>query len=117
MTFDQLYQLIQKGYTQEQIKDLYSVFGDGDQIPPPNPNPTPNPDTTPPDPAPNDPTPTPNPENKPQPTDTTPPAESETTKMLKEIIGMMQKGNINGLQNNLPKPESVEDILAKVINP
>lgn len=115
MTFDQLYQLIQKGYTQEQIKDLYNVFGTGDQNPtpptPPNPNPTP----TPPDPAPKDPTPTP--EQKPQPTDTTPPAETETTKMLKEIIGMMQKGNINGIQNNLPKPESVEDILAKVINP
>ena len=111
MTFDQLSSLIKSGYTQDQIKELYSIFGNGE----PSPTPTPNPNPDKPDPAPNDPTPTPNPENKPQPAD--PPAETETTKMLKEIIGMMQKGNINGLQNNLPKPESVEDILAKVINP
>ena len=125
ITFDQLTELIKAGCTQDQIQ-LINRMMDGSQKPNTDPSPDPAPDakTDPkPEPAPTnpdankDPSPAPDPTPE-KPTDAPAPAEeSETVKMLKEMLGIMQKGALNTLQQNQPKTQTAEQILASVLNP
>ena len=104
MTREQLNALINLGFTGDQIL----AINDAGKKPTPSANPNPNPD----------PTPSPNPAPAANPA---PPAadgnESETVKMLKEMLGLMQKGAINGMSvNNVPEKDAA-DILADIIDP
>ena len=125
ITFDQLTELIKAGCTQDQIQ-LINRMMDGSQNPNTDPSPDPSPDATTdpkPEPAPTNPDankdPSPSPDPTPEkPTDAPTPAdESETVKMLKEMLGIMQKGALNNLQQNQPKTQTAEQILASVLNP
>jgi len=120
MTFQQLSALIKAGCTEDQIKTINTIF----ETPAPTPAPEPTPAAAP-TPAPT-PTPTPAPTPAPAPspspteqdkTETNPP-ESETEKMLKEMLGLMKKGNINGMQAPTPDPNAdIDKILATVLEP
>lgn len=125
ITFDQLTELIKAGCTQDQIQIINRMM-DGSQKPntdhSPDPaedvktDPKPEPEPTNPD-ANKDPSPAPDPTPE-KPTDAPAPAEeSETVKMLKEMLGIMQKGALNTLQQNQPEKQSAEQILASVLNP
>lgn len=121
ITFEQLTELIKAGCTQDQIQ-LINRMMDGTEKPEPTPSQDAKTDPKP-EPAKKDPDPTPSPDPKPdpdpeKPTDAPPAAEeSETIKMLKEMLGIMQKGAINNLQQNQPKTQTAEQILASVLNP
>jgi hypothetical protein len=133
ITFDQLTELIKAGCTQDQIQ-LINRMMDGTEKPTapagaatntdPSPDPAPNAKTDPkPEPAPanpdanKDPSPAPDPTPDPTKSDPAPAEESETVKMLKEMLGIMQKGALNTLQQNQPEKQSAEQILASVLNP
>lgn len=125
ITFDQLTELIKAGCTQDQIQ-LINRMMDGSEKPKTDPEPTQSPETKTdpkPEPAPTnknqDPTPSPDPDPTPDPakSDPAPAEESETVKMLKEMLGIMQKGALNTLQQNQPEKQSAEQILASVLNP
>ena len=95
MTKEQLDGLIKLGYTADQIIAINAATRAAE-------TPDPKPETKP------DPTPAPTPGA---------PAESETVKLIKEMMGMMRNGMINGL-NGQPAPEkSASDILADIIAP
>lgn len=101
-------QLLQAGYTPDQIAPLMS-----DPTPTPDPAPTPVPDPAPapaPDPA-QAPAPDPAPAQAPA------PAENEVQSMLRQIIGMMQGNNIN--TNTQPPAQTVDaaDALASILTP
>lgn len=130
MNFDQLSALIRSGYTEDQIKQIYTIMdpnGYMKQDPKPSPDPVP---TTPPNTTPA-PAPAPSPAPSPDPVPTAPAApppvdgntgvkaeESETQKMIREMLGIMQKGFVNNLQQNGQKNEpTAEQILASVIAP
>ena len=101
MTKEQLNALINLGFSGEQILAINDA---GKAKATPNANATPTP------------TPTPNP----TPNTTTPdptPAESETVKMLKEMLGIMRAGNVNTLGMNPPAEKDASDILAEIIDP
>lgn len=121
ITFDQLTELIKAGCTQDQIKLINRMMDGTEKTEPiPSRDPAPEVKTDPkPEPAPTnkdpDPTPKPDPE---KPTDAPSTAEeSETVKMLKEMLGIMQKGALNTLQQNQPKTQTAEQILASVLTP
>lgn len=102
MTKEQLDGLIKLGYTADQIIAINAAAkaAKPDQTPAPitNPDPTPAP------------TPTPNPAPE-------APAESETVKLIKEMMGMMRNGMINGLSGQAAPEKSASDILADIIDP
>lgn len=133
MSFHNIATLIQQGFTEDQIQKIDAVFSASQAAPAPakadpKPSPAPAPDPAP-DPAPTDPKPAPadanspgRPQTQPDPeqqkeTQQKPAEESETQKMLREMLGIMQKGFINNMQMNTPAAETAEQILAKVINP
>lgn len=133
ITFDQFSELIKAGCNEEQIKIINRMM-DGSQNPNTDPSPDPAPDAkTDPKPEPakpdenKDPSPAPDPSahadastnpTPEKPTDApTPAEESETVKMLKEMLGLMQKGALNTLQQKTPENQSAEQILASVLNP
>lgn len=99
MTKEQLNALINLGFSGEQIIAINDA-GKTKAVPnanaTPTPNPTPTPNTTTPDPT---------------------PAESETVKMLKEMLGLMRAGNVNTLGTNPPAEKDASDILAEIIDP
>lgn len=127
ISFHNITSLLKQGFTEEQIQKIDSVFSgsptapapaDPDPKPAPAPNPDPDPDPAPPKDTPakaTDPAPLP-PEPQPQPQPQVK-EESETEKMLKEMLGIMRRGNINQMQVNTPTAETAEQILAKVLNP
>lgn len=109
-------QLLQAGYTPDQIAPLMS-----DPTPTPDPAPTPVPDPAPapaPDPAQ---APAPDPAQAtapdPAPAQAPAPAENEVQSMLRQIIGMMQGNNIN--TNTQPPAQTVDaaDALASILTP
>lgn len=125
MSFHNIAALLQQGFTEEQIQAIDTIFaGSQTATAPapmkttPAPNPAPDPDPAPPkdtpakatDPAPLPPDPQPEPQPQVK-------EESETEKMLKEMLGIMRKGNINQMQVNTHTEETAEQILAKVLNP
>lgn len=131
ITFDQLTELIKAGCTQDQIQ-LINRMMDGSEKPKTDPSPDPAKDAkTDPKPEPaktdpsahagastnTDPSPAPDPTPDPTKSEPAPAEESETVKMLKEMLGIMQKGALNTLQQNQPKTQTAEQILASVLNP
>ncbi|MBO7066380.1 MAG: hypothetical protein J6W40_02020, partial [Alphaproteobacteria bacterium] len=54
---------------------------------------------------------------KPAPDANPTPNESETVKMLKEMLGLMRAGNVNGIGTNPPAEKDASDILAEIIDP
>lgn len=126
MNFNQLANLIKAGFNEEQIRSIGSIMDTGTstntgtntgtntpaptttalQTPPVTPAPTSDPATP--------------------PATTTPPAESggtdkagesETVTLLKEMLGMMQKGNINAVGTGAAAQETGVDVLAEILNP
>lgn len=135
MTFEQLSALIQAGYTEKQIREINNLFS-ASPAAATAPSPDPSPALTP------DPVPTPAPPAAPGPgspatspdtstsqvnsvvKDTKQPAPaentvnlSETQDMLREMLGIMQKGFTNTLTQKTPESEPIETILAKVLEP
>ena len=119
LNFEQFTALVKAGCNEEQIKVINNLFSATPTDPPANPNqnPNPNPPADPPAnpaPKPADVNPNPNPNPNP-PADN--PGESETVKMLKEMLGLMQKGAINNMQIKQPETQTAEQILASVLEP
>lgn len=133
-TFNHFAELIKAGYTEDQIKDLYRIFGTDT---PANPNPaapataTTNPNTT----LNTNPSTTPNPETPVSRAATAnanpkgPDAEkktdaagqmdtdvSETKQMLAEMLGLMRKGYINQGGPDVKK-DTAESVLATILSP
>ena len=109
MTKEQLNALINLGFSGEQILAINDA-GKAKAVPNANVTPTPTPNPTPnPNPNPNTPAPDPN--------ATPTPNESETVKMLKEMLGLMRAGNINGIGITPPVEKDASDILAEIIDP
>ena len=101
MTKEQLNALINLGFSGEQIIAINDAgktkaVPNANATPTPTPTPNPTPNTTTPDPT---------------------PAESETVKMLKEMLGLMRAGNVNTLGMNPPVEKDASDILAEIIDP
>lgn len=125
LNFEQFTALVKVGCTEEQIKTINNLFSpepapsapaDAGTIP--NPNPNPNPPADPPaNPAPRPADVNPNTDINPNPNTNPNPAESETVKMLKEMLGLMQKGAINNIQIKQPETQTAEQILASVLEP
>ena len=120
MNFSQVAELIKQGFTEEQIRAVYTVMG-RDAVTDTNTNTnTSTPTSTP--------TPTPAPAaatvtvQSPAPAQTSPaggqnPAESETITLLKEMLGLIRKGNIDTMGGvGAPEPDA-SDVLAEILNP
>lgn len=128
MNFEQLSGLIKAGFTEEQIRNIGTIMGTGTgtntNTPTPTPTPTPTATPTPTD-KPTD-NPTTTPADKPgESTDggtqtsaaQSPKAESETVTLLKEMLGLIQKGNINGVGTGTIPEQTGADVLAEILNP
>lgn len=130
MNFEQLAGLIKAGFNEEQIKNIGSIMGTGTSTNTGTntPTPTPAPTTT----ALQTPTVTPAPTSTKETPPTTPPAsttppaessgtdkagESETVTLLKEMLGLIQKGNINTVGTGAAAQETGVDVLAEILNP
>lgn len=124
-TFDQFAALIKAGYTQNQIMELNKIMEPNTPVPAPAPAvaepspapaPVPNPAPATPDLTPADATPAAPQQAAATTPGTAPAAESETVTLLKEMLGIIQKGNINtiGVMNQ-PKPEDGAEILATIL--
>ena len=130
MNFEQLSGLIKAGFNEEQIRSIGSIMdtgtntgtktGTNTNTPTPAPTTTalPTPTVTP--------APTSTKETPPAsaPATTTPPAqstdkagESETVTLLKEMLGLIQKGNINTVGTGAAAQETGVDVLAEILNP
>lgn len=124
ITFQQMATLIKQGYNEDQIKQINAIFSPDQDGPTPNPEPitTPNPAPAPapatekPETQPAPGTAAPEPQTQP-PTQPEPQQESETQKMLREMLGIMRTGAINTMQQPTNKPVTTESILAKVLEP
>lgn len=135
ITFQQLSTLIKQGYNEDQIKQLNAIFSPEDgQNPSPSPSPNPAPSPAP-APAPDNPQTSPAPGTNPPSQQTAPTQEpqtqqrggtapqygpvpeSETQKMLKEMLGLMRNGAINSIQQPTTQQVTTESILAKVLEP
>lgn len=140
MNFEQLSGLIKAGFNEEQIRSIGSIMGTGTNTstntgtntntPAPTMTALPTPTVTPaPTSAPEIPPATP-PASTPGGTlasaaqSTTPPAqstdkagESETVTLLKEMLGLIQKGNINTIGTGGNTQETGVDVLAEILNP
>ena len=140
MNFDQLANLIKAGFNEEQIRSIGSIMDTGTNTSTntgTNTNtPTPAPTTT----ALPTPTVTPAPATAPETKPATRPAtsapessgtdkasgtltsaaqsgESETVTLLKEMLGLIQKGNINTVGTGAASQETGVDVLAEILNP
>ena len=140
MNFDQLANLIKAGFNEEQIRSIGSIMDTGTNTGTNTPAPTstalPTPTVT----------PAPTSTQKTPPAtggtlasaaqSTTPPAESggtdkasgtltsaaqsgesETVTLLKEMLGLIQKGNINTVGTGAASQETGVDVLAEILNP
>lgn len=145
MKFDNIIKLVKLGYTETQIKQIEEILDSGNgntnTNPTPNPTPIPTPNPAPAVPAPITTPPTPTTAantneapraaetgkdtdaNKNEPANNNPinKEESETVTLLKEMLGIIQKGNINNLSqqsmNNNPADLDGAAVLASIINP
>lgn len=137
MTFEQLSALIHAGYNEQQIRELNNLFSATPATAPtpePAPAPVPTPTPAPPPapaaaPGPGSPAASPdmsaskvNPAETIVDTKQSAPAGSadslsETQDMLREMLGIMQKGFTNSMQLKQPESEPIETILAKVLEP
>lgn len=126
MNFDQLAGLIKAGFNEEQIRNIGSIMDTGTNTNTNTNTPTPTPTTT----ALQTPTVTPAPTSTQEttpattPASTTPPAEStdkagesETVTLLKEMLGLIQKGNINSVGAVTMPDQTGADVLAEILNP
>lgn len=105
MNFEQIASLIKEGYTQEQIIRINSILGapaPAEKKPETNTNTDTGTKTDPEKPA-----------------DQAAPAETETQKMLKEMLGLMQKGFVNNLGTSGGKENDTAEqaLIAAVLNP
>ena len=106
MNFDQFASLIRAGYNEAQITEINRIMGTAAHAAEPvSPAPDPMPVN-------NVPAPATEPEVKPAEKQ-----ESETQQMLREMLGLMRKGNINQVQTPGQPEETAEQIIAKVLNP
>lgn len=126
LTISQFLQLQEYGYTIDEIREYEGTTADpqpaggwsvdhtqgvqAEPAPTATPDPAPNPTQ---DPAPN-PTPTP----APNPTPALAPnnGENETQALLREMLGLIRKGNINGMNTNTTETDPAE-IMATILNP
>ena len=107
MNFEQIASLIKEGYTQEQIIRINSILGapaPAEKKPETNTNTDTNTGTG---------------TNPEKPADQPAPAETETQKMLKEMLGLMQKGFVNNLGTPGGKETDTAEqaLIAAVLNP
>lgn len=138
MNFNQLANLIKAGFNEEQIRSIGSIMdtgtstntgtntGTNTNTPAPTTTALPTPTVTP--------APTSDPATPPATggtlpsatQSTTPPAESggtdkagesETVTLLKEMLGIIQKGNINTVGTGAAAQETGVDVLAEILNP
>lgn len=138
MNFNQLANLIKAGFNEEQIRSIGSIMDTGTSTNTgtntgTNTN-TPAPTTTALQTPPVTPAPTSDPATPPATggtlasaaQSTTPPAESggtdkagesETVTLLKEMLGIIQKGNINTVGTGAAAQETGADVLAEILNP
>lgn len=143
MKFDNIIKLVKLGYTETQIKQIEEILDSGNMTTNPTPTPIPTPTPAPANPAPINTAPTPTPTTA-APTTEAPRAaetekdadananknepannpinkeESETVTLLKEMLGLIQKGNINTLsQQSMNNPTDLDGaaVLASIINP
>lgn len=143
MKFDSIIKLVKLGYSETQIKQIEEILDSGNGNTNTNPNPNPNPNPAPAVPAPINTAPIPTPTTA-APTNEAPRAaetgkdadananknepannpinkeESETVTLLKEMLGLIQKGNINTLsQQSMNNPTDLDGaaVLASIINP
>lgn len=112
MNFEQLSSLIKAGFNEEQIRNIGTIMGTGTgtntNAPTPTPTLTPTPTPTPTD------TPTDKPTDPPTPE---PKAESETVTLLREMLGLIQRGNINTVGTGTIPEQTGADVLAEILNP
>lgn len=140
MNFDQLAGLIKAGFNEEQIKNIGSIMdtgtGTNTDTPTPTPTDTPTPTETP---KPAD-TPKPGGTLPSAAQSATPPAEqgpasgatnggtltsaaqspnaeNETVTLLKEMLGIIRKGNIDGMGGGALDQPTGSDVLAEILNP
>lgn len=134
MNFNQLANLIKAGFNEEQIRSIGSIMDTGTstntgtntgtntntpaptttalQTPPVTPAPTSDPATPPATPPASTPA-----TSAPESSGTDKNGESETVTLLKEMLGMMQKGNINAVGTGAAAHETGVDVLAEILNP
>ena len=106
MLLEDILKLTNAGWTKE---DIYKMMN-----PAPSPEPAPAPTPAPsPEPAP---APTPTPAPSPEPP-TAPAVETETNKLLKELIGLTRAGNINQFQQQQQPQKDPAELLAEILNP
>lgn len=143
MKFDSIIKLVKLGYSETQIKQIEEILDSGNGNTNTNPNPNPNPNPAPAVPAPINTAPIPTPttaantNEAPRAAETGKDAdananknepannpinkeESETVTLLKEMLGLIQKGNINTLsQQSMNNPTDLDGaaVLASIINP
>lgn len=140
MNFDQLANLIKAGFNEEQIRSIGSIMdtgtGTGTNTPTNTPTPTPTPTATPTPAAPSgsnsvtppaQATPSTPAASRPESGDTgttanstgasATNAESETVTLLKEMLGLIQKGNINTVGAGALPEQTGADVLAEILNP
>lgn len=141
MKFDNIIKLVKLGYTETQIKQIEEILDSGNGNTNTNPTPTPTPNPAPAVPAPINTAPIPTPTTTAKTTDAPRAAEtekdtganknepannpinkeeSETVTLLKEMLGIIQKGNINTLsQQSMNNPTELDGaaVLASIINP
>lgn len=108
MTLNEIFKLIDAGFSKA---DILTLAGSQQTDPKPDPKPEPKPEPK------EDPKPEPKPDPKPE------PQETETDKLVKalglQVEGLtkaLQASNIRNTEHN-GQEESVDDILAKIINP
>lgn len=120
MKFEQLAGLIKAGFNEEQIRNIGSIMDTGTNTPTgtDTPTPTPTPTTT----ALPTPTVTPAPTDKPA--EQGPESgtanqnpENETVTLLKEMLGLIRKGNIDGMGGGALDQPTGADVLAEILNP
>lgn len=120
MKFEQLAGLIKAGFNEEQIRNIGSIMDTGTNTPTgtDTPTPTPTPTTT----ALPTPTVTPAPTDKPA--EQGPESgtanqnpENETVTLLKEMLGLIRKGNIGGMGGGALDQPTGADVLAEILNP
>ena len=132
MKFDQLAGLIKAGFNEEQIRSIGAIMdtgtgtNTGTNTGTPTPTPTgtalPTPTVTPAPATPSTPAESPHESgdtgtNANSTAGTAGNVESETVSLLKEMLGIIQKGNINSVGTGAAAQETGVDVLAEILNP
>ena len=122
MKFDQLAGLIKAGFNEEQIRNIGAIMDTGTNTGTNTGTPTPTPTGT----ALPTPTVTPSPATPPadKPAEQGPESgtaaenpENETVTLLKEMLGIIRKGNIGGMGGGTLDQPTGADVLAEILNP